>query len=49
MDQGVNASELEVKIGRRAESASVAAFRRRFVVPSAFVDPDRAEQTMASL
>lgn len=30
-------------------SASLAARRRRFVVPSAFVDPDRAEQTMAIL
>lgn len=30
-------------------SASVAAFRRRLVVPRAFVDPERAEQTTATL
>ncbi len=29
--------------------ASEAAFSRRFVVPKAFVDPDRAEQTIATL
>ena len=29
--------------------ASPAALRSRFVVPSALVDPDRAEQTMATL
>lgn len=29
--------------------ASLAARRRRFVVPSALVEPDRAEQTMATL
>lgn len=30
-------------------SASVAAFNNKFVVPSALVDPDRAEQTTATL
>lgn len=30
-------------------SASVAALRRRLVVPRAFVDPERAEQTTATL
>ena len=29
--------------------ASEAAFRRRFVVPRAFVEPERAEQTTATL
>lgn len=29
--------------------ASVAAFRSKFVVPDAFVDPERAEQTMVTL
>lgn len=29
--------------------ASLEAFRRRFVVPSALVEPDRAEQTITSL
>lgn len=33
-------------LGRRA---SEAAWIRRLVVPSAFVDPDRAEQTIATL
>lgn len=30
-------------------SASEAAFNNKFVVPSAFVEPDRAEQTTATL
>lgn len=34
-------------VGRR--SASAEARKRRLVVPNAFVDPERAEQTIATL
>lgn len=39
---------IELFLGRRRR-ASEAAWMRRLVVPSAFVDPDRAEQTIATL
>lgn len=50
LETGVAAPELwrlADLVGRR--SASEAARSKRFVVPSAFVEPDRAEQTTATL
>ena len=43
---GVPFAEVIKILGRRA---SEAAWIRRLVVPRAFVDPDRAEQTIATL
>ncbi len=48
-DQGVLSPGVGAEDGCLGESASVAAFNRRLVVPSALVEPDRAEQTTATL
>jgi hypothetical protein len=48
-DHGVLIPGVGVFFDDCGESASDAALRRRFVVPNAFVDPDRAEQTTATL
>lgn len=48
-DQGVLMPGVGTELGARELRASVAAFSRRFVVPNAFVDPERAEQTTAIL
>lgn len=45
---GVTVSDLEFVL-MDGRFASVAALSNRLVVPSAFVDPERAEQTMATL
>jgi hypothetical protein len=46
---GVAAPELDELAALGRCSASDAARKRRLVVPSAFVEPERAEQTMATL
>ena len=46
---GVTAPDVGVDLDFGRDNASDAALRRRLVVPRAFVDPDRAEHTMATL
>ena len=47
-EMGISASEGGLRCAGRC-SASEAARRRRLVVPSAFVEPERAEHTIATL
>lgn len=48
-DQGVLISGLGAATGFWVLMASEAAFRSKFVVPRAFVEPERAEHTIATL
>lgn len=46
---GVAVPEVGLDFDLRLTSASEAAFKSRLVVPKAFVDPERAEHTTATL